>query len=276
MDCLKKYQNKTIVIKFGGALAKDIYIQEFASNIHFLTSVVGAHVVVVHGGGQQIDDALKAKNIPVQKDKVSGLRITSLETLETMDPLLVKMNGHITALFNRVMGSCAVGMAGYHHGIFSAYPVGEQDDYTGVIHSVDSFQIQNCFQSGLVPVFYPVCFNTAACDGEETRLNVNADNVAAQIAITLNADRLIICSDIDGVKDEHGMLIPEILTTDVDRLINSGVVTGGMIPKLSMVANAADKMHKGAGVVILNGMKPHAILNELSLDKGCGTLILSP
>lgn len=270
----EKYREEVIVIKFGGALAEsDDRVRSIARQAAYLSHSVDADVVVVHGGGSQIDVALTKAGIKPRRD-ANELRITDNETLEITDQVLRHMNGRIVRLFQEVSDNVrAFGMAGYDGRIIQAEPINE---YTGKPVGIDNDFFRNTLDfQGMdnIPVIYPVCWNDVSEDGER-RLNVNADDVAAMVASKLKARRLILCSDIPGVKDKDGNILTGLSTDDVERLIDDGTVTGGMKPKLRAAAQAAMQLPTG-GVVILDGRKENTILEELMSEKGSGTLIRS-
>lgn len=271
-----KYEDKLIVIKFGGALAEDDeVIRSIGRQVSFLSHNIGAHIIVVHGGGKQINEALKKENITPARDPKTDLRITDEATLKITDQALRSLNGHVVRIFHEVSESMqATGMAGYDARIVTAKPT---DQFTGEATDVDTSYLSNLLHldaHDIVPVIYPVCWNDNPQDAE-ARLNVNADDVAAIIASRMDAIRLILCSDIPGVLDKEGNLLTDLSSYDVDRLVEEGVVTGGMISKLRAASEAADAIENG-GVVILDGRQPSAILKEIFLDEGNGTLIRNP
>lgn len=272
-DILKfknKYRGEVIVIKFGGALAEDDnVIRSISRQAAFLSHNIEAHVIVVHGGGNQIDEKLKKEGIEERKDPKNGLRLTDKPTLEVCDNALRALNGKIVRLFQEVSDDVqAMGMAGYDGGLVVSDSLME---YTGGYPtSVDDGYFQHLMRykdKDIIPVIYPICWSNDPQEGE-SRLNVNADYVAAAIASKLNARRLIFCTDTPGVMDKEKNILTSLSTLDVDHLIDTGVVTGGMVPKL----RAAAELPKG-GVVILDGAQENAILLEVLYEKGAGTLI---
>jgi acetylglutamate kinase len=192
------------------------------------------------------------------------------------DASLRNLNGHIVRLFQEVSPNVKVmGMAGYDAATVQGEPIG--DNYTGQPTKLNDAWLRHVLNgtgdARVIPVIYPICKREQGA-GPESRLNINADDVASFIATELEARRLILASDIPGVLDKDKVLIPEMSTTGVDRLVGDGTVSGGMIPKLRAAAEAANAMRDG-GVVILDGREPETILAEL-LGKGGGTLIQRP
>lgn len=272
----EKYRHETIVIKFGGALAEDDdVIRNIARQAAFLTHSIDARVVVVHGGGKQINQALEDKGITPQRDPKTDLRITDGPTLDVSDAALRGLNGKIVRLFREASSDIhAIGMAGYDGPIVTAEALSH---FTGQATRVDApflEQLVMMKDRSVIPVIYPICNNDAPVDGE-ARLNVNADDVAATIAAKMGARRLILCSDIPGVLDQDKTLIKSLNTHEITRLIDNGTVTGGMIAKIKAAADAAETL-SGGGVVILDGRKENAILTELLYENGSGTLIHRP
>ncbi|HNQ91623.1 MAG TPA: acetylglutamate kinase [Alphaproteobacteria bacterium] len=273
----KQYHNQIIVVKFGGALAKPESVKKIAEQIGYLQTQVGAKVMVVHGGGGQINDALKAQGIEVKKDPATGLRVTDAQTLDVTDKMLKILNGDIVDIFNQVAGEKwrACGISGYDRGVLEAVPVDGHGNYTGTMTGMKTGLMKEFLErGGVVPVLTSVCFNALAGDGEENRLNVNADEVAVHVAVHMDAARLIVCSDKDGVLNKQGKKISQIFVDQVGGLIKDGTVTDGMIPKLKMLAQAVQEMKGGGGVALVNGFEDKAILKELLNKQGGGTLIL--
>jgi acetylglutamate kinase len=270
-----QYEGRLIVIKFGGALAEDDnVVSSIGRQAVYLKHHMKANVIVVHGGGRQIDEALTQSGIQTRRDR-EGLRITDLPALKISDASLRGLNGHIVSLFNAVSKNVsALGIAGYDGRAVLAHVLNE---YTGKPAGINREYLAHLLKykdSDIIPVIYPICANTHPVNGE-TRLNVNADDVAATLAAEMGATRLILCSDIPGVLGKGKRLIRNLSTNKVDRLVDDEIVTDGMIPKLRAAVAAAENLDHG-GVVILNGLIDGAILAELLSKKGTGTLIQKP
>lgn len=264
-----KYRDQAVVIKFSGKVFNDPnQIREIAEQAIILKQL-GCNVVLVHGGGDQLDDALKDKGL--YREKENGVRPTDEKGLEVVEDVLSLLNRSVVRALNRAAttaGSPVRGQskAGYDSGMINAVPLKE---LTGQVDSVN-VSVLNHLESGknlIVPVVYPVC-------GSETGqiYNVNADDVAAELAIALKAKRLIFCSDVPAVQDKAQQRIAQIVTDHIDDLIADGTVTGGMIPKLKSCQKVAERLDNG-GVVILN---PKDIADELMTQDGAGTLIRKP
>ncbi len=267
-----QYRGKPVVIKFGGALAEnDDVIRNIARQAAFLTTELGARVVVVHGGGKQINQALEDKGITPRRDPVTDLRITDAATLDVSDAALRVLNGRITRLFQDVSNVQAVGMAGYDARVVQAQPL---NHFTGEAVDADAAfldHLTSLTDRHVIPVIYPICHSLSPVDGE-ARLNVNADDVAAAIAAKMKAERLVLCSDIPGVLDKDKNLLADLTVEDIDALIADQTVTGGMIAKVKAAAQAAQALTNG-GVVILDGRTENVILKEFLQESGAGTLI---
>jgi len=274
----KAYARELVVIKFGGALAEDRHVtNHIAEQVCFLRSSLNLNIVVVHGGGNQIDAALQQNGLTVTKDKTTGLRITDEPTICVTDHSLRALNGDITNTFLSASKEVlAVGMAGYDGRTITAQAYGpELGGYTGHSPNVNKAYFDMIFaQHGTpyLPVIYPIC-HSGDPQKHERRLNVNADDVAAALATQLGATRLLLCSNIPGVLDDKQQLIQRIDINEVSALVNNKVVTGGMIKKVLSAAKAASEMTRG-GVVILDGRKQYAILDELLTNQGSGTLFI--
>ncbi len=284
---------QTVVIKFGGALAEDeTIIRSIATQAAFLSQAGGAHVIIVHGGGRQINQALTDKGIIPQRDPKTDLRITDYPTLDVSDAALRTLNGQIVRIFQKVSGDLrVVGMAGYDGPAVTAKPLAAavtnapvnstenraaatQAHFTGqAIHADNQYlhQLTRMNECRVIPVIYPICHNSTPIDGE-SRLNVNADDVAAMIATKTNACRLILCSDIPGVLDKGKNLIASLNTNEIENLIVDGTITGGMIAKVKAAANVAESMKMG-GVLILDGRNDNTIIQALQGRGTAGTLI---
>ena len=274
---IKRFANKTIVIKYGGnAMVEEQLKRGFAKDI-VLLKYIGLNPVVVHGGGPQIGRVLKAMG----KDTslVQGMRVTDAETMDVVEMVLGgKVNKEIVANINSHDGQ-AVGLSGKDGRLIVARKLevkalnpetltSEIID-VGMVGEVEQInpEIINALEdSGFIPVIAPV---GVGLDGET--YNINADLVAGRIAGALRAEKLILLTDIEGVKDKSGKLIS---TIDIDRapdLINDGTISGGMIPKINCCCDAVSEgVHKAH---IIDGRVEHACLLEIFTDKGIGTAV---
>jgi len=262
---IRRFAGKILVIKYGGnAMENEALKHAFAEDVALL-KFVGMHPVIVHGGGPQISAALERAGKP--SEFRGGRRVTDAAAIAIVEQVLVgTINKEIVALINR-HGRRAVGLSGKDGELVVARPRLGTDDLglvgdvarvnPGVITSLDGF----------IPVIAP----TAADDLGQT-YNINADDVAAKIAEALRAEKLILLTDVDGVKDGHGALIPTLTAADARALLADGTVSGGMIPKLECCLEAL-----AAGVQqthVIDGRVRHALLLELLTDSGIGTEVL--
>lgn len=261
---------KIEVIKIGGEVVEDDQsIRHLVRQVLDLADA-GARVVVAHGGGVQITKALEAAG--VESKFVNGLRDTSEAAVGITQQCLQSLNDKILRIYAEEAAAKGIdvparGLGGFEEGIITAVPVFE-NTRTGDIDHVDAGKLRKAMEQTPVLFVYPIC------QGEDGGyMNVNADTVAADLAIALDADRLIICSNIPGVMDKEKNVISEIRTGDIDALIEDGTVSGGMIPKLQSAAEVVTNSRVG-GVVILNGKDPSAIERELFTKEGGGTLII--
>jgi acetylglutamate kinase len=266
---IQKYTGKTIVVKYGGnAMISDELRQAVMKDI-ILLHLVGIRVVVVHGGGPEISDMLK--KIGHQSHFVDGLRYTDEVTMDVVQSVLCgKVNKNLVAQLNRLGGS-AVGLCGMDGQMFQAECLNEKYGLVGEIVKVNPEPVMTALENGYIPVVSTVAQGVDA----DTAYNINADTAAAQLAVALNAEKLILLTDIRGLlrdpKDEN-TLINVVHTFEVPGLVEEGVISGGMIPKMEC---CVDAIHGGVDRVhILDGRIPHSILIELLSDKGIGTMMI--
>lgn len=263
---IQRHAGKTIVIKFGGnAMGSESLTQQFANDVVLLRQC-GLRPVVVHGGGPQIGSMLDRLNI--QSEFVDGLRVSDMETVGVAEMVLSgAINKSIVAAINQA-GGRGVGLSGRDANLILAEAVNKDLGFTGRPVSVDP-SVLNALtdaESGFIPVISPI-----SGSAEGTRYNVNADTAAGVIAGALNAARLMLLTDIEGVMDSEKNLLTDLTTQDAQALIENGTAKGGMIPKLG---TAIDAIAQGVeAVVILDGRRAHGLLVELFTDVGAGTLI---
>ena len=263
------YNKKTVVVKYGGnAMISEELRKAVISDI-ILLKLVGINVVVIHGGGPEINAMLKKTG--KESRFVNGLRYTDEETMEIVQMVLCgKVNKDLVATLNRSGGS-AIGLCGLDGGMLKA--VRRMEDGTdyglvGDIVEVDPKPIQDAIADGFIPVISTVAQGIDA----ETSYNVNADTAAAQIAIALKAEKLVSMTDIAGLlrdKDDETTLIPEVEVSEIEGYKAAGIIAGGMIPK---IGGMADAIYQGVHeAVIIDGRVPHSILLELFSNRGSGT-----
>ena len=266
---IQKFTGKTIVVKYGGnAMISDELRQAVMKDI-ILLHLVGIRVVVVHGGGPEINDMLK--KIGHQSHFVDGLRYTDETTMDVVQSVLCgKVNKNLVAQLNRLGGN-AIGLCGMDGQLFQAVQMDEKYGLVGEITAVNPEPVETALLNGYIPVVSTV----AQGMDSDTAYNINADTAAALLAVTLKAEKLILLTDIRGLlrdpKDDE-TLIHVVHTYEVSQLIEEGVISGGMIPKMECCVEA---IHGGVDRVhILDGRIPHSILIELLSDKGIGTMMI--
>ena len=274
---LKRYDDQTVVVKYGGhAMGEEETALRFGRDIALLEQV-GVNPVVVHGGGPQINAMLK--RLDVKSTFVQGLRVTDAEMLDVVEMVLAgPVNKQVAEAITRA-GAMAVGISGKDGGLVRARKVtrrvkdetnGEMKEidlgFVGEPERIDPKILRLLIGADIVPVVAPV---GVGADGQT--YNINADTVAGAIAGALEAERLLMLTDVRGVLGPDGMLIPEMSVAEVKKGIADGWISGGMIPKVETCIYAVERGVKGA--VILDGRVPHAVLVELFTDSGAGTLI---
>lgn len=266
---IQKYNGKTVVVKYGGnAMISEELRQAVISDI-ILLSLVGIRVAVVHGGGPEISDMLK--KIGKESRFVDGLRYTDEETMDIVQQVLCgKVNKDLVSTLNR-LGGKAIGLCGIDGGMMRAKKLDDKYGLVGEVTSVSPDAVNVCLGQGYIPVVSTVA---QGVDGE-TAYNINADTAAAKLAIALNAEKLILLTDVRGLlrdpKDED-TLIHVVQVSEVPGLVKDGIISGGMIPKVECCVEAVR-----CGVArahILDGRIPHSILIEMLSDEGIGTMIL--
>ena len=263
---IQKFYGKTIVIKLGGHAMVDQNILETVIRDAVLLRYVGMKVVLVHGGGPEITAKMQAMG--KEPKFVGGLRITDAETLEIAQMVLVgKINDGIVSLIANC-GTCAVGISGNDGNLLIARKMEPQRVKVGeVIEEVNPKVLHCLLAQDYIPVVAPI-----GIDRQGQSLNINADTAAAEIAIALQAFKLVSLTDVDGVMDADRTKIFHRLTlAEAERMIAEGVISGGMIPKLEGCMKAVKNGVEGAHVV--NGNRPHNLLLELFTDEGVGTML---
>lgn len=269
---IKRFHGRTFVIKYGGhAMIDPALADSFARDI-VLMKYVGLNPIVVHGGGPQIDETLE--RLGIKSDRIDGLRVTDDATMEVVEMVLGgKVNQSIVSLIGR-HGGRAVGLSGVDDSFLVAEKIpgrnklGEPIDIgrVGDIIQVRGEVLERLISSTFIPVIAPL-----AIDREGRSLNVNADTVAGSIAGALNAEKLVLMTDTEGVCDKNRQLIPELTREEIEKLRTEGVISGGMIPKvecaLRALSEGARKCH------IIDGRIQHAVLLEIFTDTGIGTEI---
>ena len=266
---IRRFAGRIVVAKYGGSAIGDeqLTLRHFAEDVVLLRSI-GMLPVVVHGGGPQIGALMeRLGKVPEFRD---GLRVTDAETLDIARMVLVgKVNRDIVGAIN-VHGPLAVGLSGEDAGLIVASQRDPSLGYVGDVDSVDSSILRRLVAEGLVPVVA-----TIGSDLAGQAYNINADTVAGAVAESLEAEKLIFLTDVDGIRQEPAnaaTLISRLAADDVDGLIAAGVIAGGMIPKAHACARAV--RHGVASAHVLDGRVEHALILELLTPEGVGTMVV--
>ena len=264
---IKRYVGKIVVVKYGGnAMVNEQLKQQVMEDIVLLW-LIGVKVVLVHGGGPEISELMK--KLGKQPQFVDGLRVTDQETVDIVQMVLAgKVNKTLVNLLE-MKGGRAVGLSGMDGRLIEAKMKDERLGFVGEVTKIHISPVTDLLDKGYIPVV-----STVGCDRQGNAYNINGDTAAAHIAGALNAERLIMMTDIAGIlrdKDDPSTLIPEITLSQAKELYASGVISGGMIPKVDCCVTA---LHAGVkNVVIMDGRVPHSILMELLTNEGAGTWI---
>ena len=273
---IKRFHGKTIVVKFGGNAMVDESLKACFARDVVLLKLVGMNVVVVHGGGPQIENLLT--RVGKKGEFIQGMRVTDAETMEIVEMVLGgQVNKDVVNLINQAGGK-AVGLTGKDAGMVRAKKLllQNRDNHAdlidigmvGDITHVDPSLISHLQAGAFIPVIAPIGV------GEEGETyNINADVVAGKIAETLKAEKLILLTNTPGVLDKAGKLITDVTPTQIDALVEDGTLHGGMLPKIGSALDAARNGVKG--VHIIDGRVEHALLLEILTDHGVGTMIKS-
>ncbi len=273
---IRKYHGKTMVIKYGGNAMTDPALQaDFAEDV-VLLKLVGINPVVVHGGGPQIENALK--RLGKKGEFIQGMRVTDAETMEVVEWVLGgEVQQDIVGLINQAGGK-AVGLTGRDGGMIRAQKLKMLDNadpsvehdvgQVGDIVSIDPSVVKALQDDAFIPVISPIGF------GENNEsYNINADVVAAKLAAVLKAEKLLMLTNISGVLDKNGALLTDLTARRIDELFGDGTISGGMLPK---IAGALDAAKSGVNAVhIIDGRVPHVLLLEILTDQAFGTMIRS-
>jgi acetylglutamate kinase len=260
---LEKYNDEYIVIKCGGSvLVDDKLFHIFIDDIAILNRL-GFIPVIVHGGGKRISNKLKEEG--VESIFIKGLRVTDDKTIKVAEEVLIEFNKEIVEAL-KDKGCKAQRITSKENNIIRVVRENEELGFVGMPTKIDLNIVNNIVETKQVPVIAPL-----GLDENGQTYNINADTAAGFIAKKLNARRLIIMSDVEGVLDKNKKLIPEINSETIKELVDDETISGGMIPKINNCLDVASNGVKG--VVIIDGRKDHSILFELLSEKGSGTLI---
>ena len=259
----KKYKEDLIVIKYGGNVLIDRNIfNNFIEDISVINKL-GLSIIVVHGGGPRIERELKKQNI--QTKFINGLRVTDKKVIKIVEEVLIDFNNDIVSSLKK-KGSKAVSINSKINNVINVIPNKQELGFVGVPDKINSDTLKDMISQNQIPIVAPL-----GLDKNNQTYNINGDTAASAIAKKLKSRRLILMTNVEGVYDDRKTLIPEIKPFDLENLIKWKIVGEGMIPKIE---NCVDAVKNGVrGVVILDGRKPHSILDEIFSDKGSGTLI---
>ena len=273
---IQRFHGKTIVVKFGGnAMTDEVLKADFARDV-VLLKLVGMNPVVVHGGGPQIEIALA--RLGMKGTFVQGMRVTDAATMDVVEMVLGgQVNKEVVELINQAGGK-AVGLTGQDGAFIRArklmLPSEDKDSakidigQVGEIDAIDPMVIAALEQAGFIPVVAPI-----ATGADGTTYNINADVVAGKLAEILRAEKLIVLTNTPGVLDKTGKLLTGLTPKKIDDLVAKGVISGGMLPKIASVLDAARAGVKSCHII--DGRVPHALLLEVLTDEGVGTVIRS-
>jgi acetylglutamate kinase len=261
---LQRYTGAIVVIKLGGhAMGSDEAMETFARDV-VLMSQVGVNPVIVHGGGPMINEMLE--KLAIKSDFVNGKRVTDAATMEVVEMVLSgRVNKRIVQAING-QGGRAVGLSGKDAGMITCTPSSPDLGLVGEPDEINPAILHTMFEANIIPVIAPL---GAGRNGET--FNINGDTAAGAVAAALKADRLLLLTDIDGVRDASGRVVTELSAEQIRQMTRDGVIAGGMIPKTETALAAIEGGVRA--VVILDGRAPNATLLELYTEHGAGSLI---
>ena len=264
---IKKFVGKIVVVKYGGNAMVNEQIKQQVMEDIVLLWLIGVKIVLVHGGGPEISELMQ--KLGKKPEFVDGLRVTDKETVDIVQMVLAgKVNKTLVNLLE-MKGGKAMGISGMDGCLIESKMKDERLGYVGEITGIHITPVHDLLEKGYIPVI-----STLGCDREGNAYNINGDTAAAYIAGALNADRLIMMTDIAGLlrdKDDPSTLIPNVTVSEANELKKTGVISGGMIPKIDC---CIDAINAGVqNVIIMDGRVPHSILMELLTDEGAGTMV---
>jgi acetylglutamate kinase len=268
---IKDFYGKKVVIKYGGAAMTDCNLKQKVMQDIVLMRYVGMHPIVVHGGGPEINHLLGRLNI--SSEFVDGLRVTDADTMEVVEMVLGgKVNKEIVAGLN-ASGGRAVGLSGKDGNLIEAGPMDYSGKmgFVGEVRRINPQIIETVIENGYIPVIAPI-----GIDAQQQTYNINADLVAAAVAVNMQADKLVLLTDVPGLLQDPAdstSLISILKVSDVERLVAEGVIAGGMTPKVRCCVEAVTG---GVGRThIIDGRVPHSILLEVFTREGIGTMVVN-
>ena len=265
---IKKYNGKIVVVKYGGNAMVNEELKEQVMQDIVLLWLIGVRVVLVHGGGPDIDDIMT--RLGKEPKFIDGLRVTDKETVDIVQMVLSgKVNKTLVNLLES-KGGHAMGISGMDGRLIEATVKDERLGYVGTVTNINTEPIMDLLEKGYIPVV-----STIGCDREGNAYNINGDTAAAHIAGAIGAENLIMMTDIAGIlrdKNDPDSLIPHITVSEAQQLRREGVIDGGMIPKVGCCIEA---IYRGVKqVIIMDGRVPHSILMEILTDEGAGTMVV--
>ncbi len=265
---IRLYNGKVIVIKYGGNAMIDEQLKQQVMEDIALLWLIGVKVVLVHGGGPEISELMN--KLGKEPKFVDGLRVTDKETVDIVQMVLAgKVNKTLVNLLE-MKGGKAMGISGMDGCLIEARPKDERLGFVGEITKVNIEPVTDLLEKGYIPVI-----STIGCDREGNAYNINGDTAAAFVAGAMNAEKLFMMTDIDGIlrdKNDPSTIIPHLTVSEAKKLYEEGIVSGGMIPKVDCCIEAIAKGVKN--VTIMDGRVPHSILMELLTDEGAGTMVV--
>ena len=264
---IKRYNGKIVVVKYGGnAMINEELKQQVMEDIVLLW-LIGVKIVLVHGGGPEINDLMD--RLGKKPTFVNGLRVTDKETVDIVQMVLAgKVNKTLVNLLE-MKGGKAMGISGMDGRLIEAKMKNPDLGYVGEITKIHITPVLDLLEKGYIPVI-----STVGCDKQGNAYNINGDTAAAYIAGAMNAERLIMMTDIDGIlrdRNDPSTLIRELTTVEAKQLEKDGIISGGMLPKVECCIKAISEGVKN--VIIMDGRVSHAILMELLTDEGAGTMV---
>jgi len=268
---IKDFYGKRVVIKYGGAAMKDCKLKQKVMQDIVLMKYVGMHPIVIHGGGPEITGMLD--RLGISTEFVDGLRVTDQATMEIVEMVLGgKVNKEIVAGIN-ASGGKAVGISGKDGDLIKARPQDSSGKlgFVGEVDGINPQIIETLIENGYIPVIAPI-----GIDDEQQSYNINADTVAASIAVAIKADKLVLLTDVPGLlqdTQDADSLISVLKVSEVSSYVNDGIIAGGMIPKVKCcveaVTGGVSRTH------IVDGRVAHSILLEIFTDEGVGTMVVN-
>lgn len=268
---IKDFYGKRVVIKYGGAAMTECDLKMKVMQDIVLMKYVGMHPIVIHGGGPDITGMLR--RLSIDTEFVNGLRVTDHNTMEVVEMVLGgKVNKEIVSGLN-ASGGKAVGISGKDGGLIKARPIDPSGKlgFVGEVETVNPQIVETLIENGYIPVIAPI-----GIDDQQQSYNINADLVAASIAVGMKADKLVLLTDVPGLlqdKEDSGSLISVLKVSQVPDLVDCGIIAGGMIPKVQCCVEAVT-----GGVArthIIDGRVPHSILLEIFTKEGIGTMVVN-